>query len=146
MEFSHIGVITDEPKDGEVFVEATRVWVTEFLTHPYRVEWLRFEPDSPVTGPVRTRPHVAYRVDSIEEAARGLKVLLEPFYPLCKIFSHGVSPLTQDALAYWSTWGRGDPVLASVPAASSSMILASRLTNSSTSIITPSRYPTARFR
>ena len=43
------------------------------------MEWLRFEPDSPVTGPVRDQPHVAYRVKSIAEASRGLKVLLEPF-------------------------------------------------------------------
>ncbi len=82
MEFSHIGVITNEPKLGEVFVEATRVWITDFTKHPFHVEWLRFEPDSPVTGPVREQPHVAYRVDSIEEASRGMKVLLEPFEPL----------------------------------------------------------------
>jgi hypothetical protein len=32
-----------------------------------------------VTGPVRHQPHVAYRVDDIEAAAAGLKVLLAPF-------------------------------------------------------------------
>ena len=80
MEFSHIGLITDEPKPGETFVEATRVWATDFMSHPFRIEWLRFEPDSPVTGPVRCQPHVAYRVDSIESAAAGLTVLLEPFH------------------------------------------------------------------
>ena len=80
MEFSHIGLITDEPKSGETFVEATRVWATDFMSHPHRIEWLRFEPDSPVTGPVRCQPHVAYRVDSIESAAVGLTVLLEPFH------------------------------------------------------------------
>jgi hypothetical protein len=82
MEFSHIGVITDEPKAGEVFVEATRVWITDFTKHPYHVEWLRFEPDSPVTGPVREQPHVAYKVASIEAASRGMRVLLEPFQPM----------------------------------------------------------------
>ena len=82
MQFSHIGVITDERKEGEIFVEATRVWVTDFAQHPFHVEWLRDEPDSPVTGPVRDQPHVAYRVDSIAEASRGMKVLLEPFQAL----------------------------------------------------------------
>jgi hypothetical protein len=77
--FSHIGVITTEKKPGEVFVAATRVWVTDFQKHPYHIEWLRFEPDSPVKGPVREMPHVAYEVQSIEAAAKGLKVLLEPF-------------------------------------------------------------------
>ena len=70
MEFSHIGLITDEQKEGEIFVEATRVWITDFVKHPFHVEWLRFEPDTPLTGPVRNQPHVAYHVDSIEEASR----------------------------------------------------------------------------
>ena len=82
MEFSHIGVVTDKPKEGEIFVEATRVWITDFSKHPFHVEWLRFEPDSPVAGPVRSQPHVAYRVDSIEEVSRGMEVLLEPFQAL----------------------------------------------------------------
>jgi hypothetical protein len=82
MEFSHVGLITSEQKEGEVFIEATRVWITDFVKHPFHVEWLRFEPDSPVTGPVREQPHVAYRVTSIAEASRGLRVLLEPFWPL----------------------------------------------------------------
>jgi hypothetical protein len=82
MQFSHVGLITDEPQPGEVFVAATRVWITDFLKHPFHIEWLRFEPDSPVTGPVRTQTHVAYKVASIDEAARGMPVLIEPFYPL----------------------------------------------------------------
>jgi hypothetical protein len=82
MEFSHVGIVTDQKQPGEVFVPATKVWITDFLKHPFKVEWLRFEPDSPVTGPVRTQPHVAYRVPSIKEASRGMKVLIEPFQPL----------------------------------------------------------------
>ena len=82
MEFSHIGLITTEPKPGEVFVPATRVWITNFIDHPFRIEWLRYEPDSPVTGPVRTQPHVAWRVPSIESAGRGMPVLIEPFEPM----------------------------------------------------------------
>ena len=82
MEFSHVGLITDRPQPGEVFVPATRVWITNFVAHPYRIEWLRFEPDSPVTGPVRTQPHVAWRVRSIAEAARGLRTLIDLFEPV----------------------------------------------------------------
>ena len=43
MEFSHVGIVTDKPKEGEVFVDATRVWITDFTKHPFRVEWLRFD-------------------------------------------------------------------------------------------------------
>ena len=79
MVFSHIGIVTSEKKAGERFVPATRVWVTDFQNHPYHVEWLRFEPDTPVTGPIRHMPHVAYEVDSIKAASKGLKELLAPF-------------------------------------------------------------------
>jgi hypothetical protein len=77
--FDHIGVITDEPRDGEVFVDATRVWVTNPRDHPFHVEYLRFEPDSAVEGPLRRDPHIAYRVDDVEAAIAGHDVLLAPF-------------------------------------------------------------------
>ncbi len=79
MQFDHIGIVTTEEKPGQIFIEPTRVWITDFQKHPYRVEWLRYEPDTPVTGPVRDMPHVAFRVESIAEASKGMKVLLEPF-------------------------------------------------------------------
>jgi len=79
LQFDHVGLIATEKKPGERFVAATKVWVTDIAAHPYRVEWLRFEPDSPVKGPVREQPHVAFRTDSIAAASRGLKVLIEPF-------------------------------------------------------------------
>lgn len=79
--FDHVGVVTSERKEGEVWVEATRVWVTSPRAHPYNVEFLRFEPDSPVTGPLRTQPHVAYRVDDVDAAIEGHDLLLAPFDP-----------------------------------------------------------------
>jgi hypothetical protein len=77
--FDHVGLVTEERKADESWVEATRVWVTSPRAHPYNVEWLRFEPDSPVTGPLRTQPHIAYRVDDVHEALEGHDVLAEPF-------------------------------------------------------------------
>ena len=79
--FDHLGLVTDEPKEGESFVAATRVWVTNPRANGFNVEWLRFEPDSPVTGLLRSAPHVAYRVDDIATAIDGHTVLAEPFDP-----------------------------------------------------------------
>jgi hypothetical protein len=79
--FDHIGVVTEDRQENESWVEATRVWVTSPRAHPYNVEFLRFEPDTPVTGILRTEPHVAYRVDDIAAAVQGHVVLLEPFHP-----------------------------------------------------------------
>jgi hypothetical protein len=80
-QFHHIGLPTDESHVGEYYVEETKVWVTDPRKDRYRVEYLRFEPDSSVSGPVRDLPHVAYRVDDLQAALSGAQVLIEPFNP-----------------------------------------------------------------
>lgn len=80
-EFDHIGIPTDDKQPNEMYVPDTKVWVTDPLAHPYRVEYLRFEPDSPVTGPVRDLPHIAFRIDNLDEAIEGEEILLGPFEP-----------------------------------------------------------------
>jgi hypothetical protein len=77
--FDHVGLKTKEKKEGENWVESTRVWVTNPKTHPFKVEWLRYEPDSPTPKEVMERTHIAFRVKSIKEASKGLRVLVEPF-------------------------------------------------------------------
>lgn len=79
MEFDHVGMPTEEKKSNENWVEATRVWVTNPKEHPFSVEWLRYEPDSPVPGPLREQAHIAFRVDNLDEVSKGMKTLLEPF-------------------------------------------------------------------
>ncbi|NOX99098.1 MAG: hypothetical protein GXP30_05085 [Verrucomicrobia bacterium] len=73
---------TEEVQQGETFVEDTRVWVTRPENHPMRVEFLRFEAASEVSGPIRDMPHVAFRVDDIHAALEGEDVILEPFTPM----------------------------------------------------------------
>lgn len=80
-QFHHIGLPTDESHPGEYYVAETKVWVTDPRKHPYRVEYLRFEADSPVSGPVRELPHVAYRVDDLQVELADQHVLIEPFEP-----------------------------------------------------------------
>ncbi len=80
--FHHVGVPTDTPQPGEVYVPDTKVWVTDPGDHPYRIEFLRFEADSPVTGPLRDLPHVAYRVADMDASLEGKDVILPPFSPM----------------------------------------------------------------
>jgi hypothetical protein len=77
--FDHIGVVTTRKQPKESWVEETRVWVTNPREHPFNIEFLRFEPDSPVTGVLRTEPHVAYRVPDLEAAMEGHDIILGPF-------------------------------------------------------------------
>ena len=45
MQYHHTGVVTDQKQPNEFYVEATKVWVTDPDDHPYRIEFLRFEPE-----------------------------------------------------------------------------------------------------
>ncbi|MEY4939950.1 MAG: hypothetical protein RIQ93_1685 [Verrucomicrobiota bacterium] len=80
-QFHHMGLPTDVSQPGEVYVADTKVWVTDPRKHRYHVEFLRFEKESPVTGPVRDLPHIAFRVDDMQAALVGENVLIEPFSP-----------------------------------------------------------------
>jgi hypothetical protein len=79
--FDHVGVPTAEKQPEEMYVADTKVWVTDPLRHPHRIEYLRYEPDTPVSGPVRDLPHMAFRVDNLEREIEGAEILLGPFQP-----------------------------------------------------------------
>lgn len=79
--FDHVGIPTDAQQPKEMYVDATKVWVTDPSTHPQKIEYLRFEPDSPVKGPCREMPHLAFQVDNLEAEMEGAEILLGPFDP-----------------------------------------------------------------
>jgi hypothetical protein len=81
MRYHHIGVPTANPRPGEVYLEQFNVYASGFETSPYGVEWLRFEPDSPLPELVKTVPHVAFVVEDLMAAIAGREVLIQPNSP-----------------------------------------------------------------
>ena len=81
-EFHHMGLPTDEKQSDETYVPDTKVWVTDPDAHPYKVEYLRYEPDTPVTGPLREMPHMAFKTDDLRRDIEGEEVILGPFTPM----------------------------------------------------------------
>lgn len=79
--YHHIGIPTDQPRAGERYLEAYGMYVTGFDTSPYGVEWMRFEPGSPIAELVRTVPHIAFEVDDLEQALVGKTLIGEPSIP-----------------------------------------------------------------
>jgi hypothetical protein len=79
VQFDHIGIPVAEKRPGMRFLESKRLWLTSPSDHPFRVEFLWYEPDSPETELVRTMPHVAYRVHDLDDAMNGFQVLSAPF-------------------------------------------------------------------
>jgi hypothetical protein len=81
LKYHHIGIPTKDRHEGEEYLEKFKVYVSGFETSPYRIEWMRFEPDSPSPELVKTVPHVAFEVDDIDEAIRGKNLLVPPNSP-----------------------------------------------------------------
>ncbi len=52
--YHHIGIPTDTPRPGEFYLEEYGMHVSGFETSPFGVEWMRFEPGSPVSELIRT--------------------------------------------------------------------------------------------
>jgi hypothetical protein len=78
--YHHMGVPTQTPHPGERYLPQFKMYVVGFDTSPYGVEWMRFEPDSPVTGIIRTLPHIAFEVDDLDSALAGQEIL----FPACE--------------------------------------------------------------
>ena len=77
-EFHHIGIPVAEKKPDMVYFESLKCWATDPESTPGQVEYLFFEPDSPVTEPVLSKTHVAFRVDDLDEEVRGKECVVGP--------------------------------------------------------------------
>lgn len=80
-EYHHTGIPTNEPKEGERYSSAFKMYVTKGH-NAFRIQWHRYEEGCPLHPLIQQVPHVAFKVNSIDEAIKGKKVLLEPYYPL----------------------------------------------------------------
>ncbi len=80
--FNHIGIPTTFNRDGEIYLEDAKLYVTDFNDSEYNIEWLRFEEGSPMPEILKTTAHVAYMVDDLAKAMQGKQTLLEPFEPM----------------------------------------------------------------
>ena len=76
--FQHFGVPTRAKSPGETYMAAMKLYLTDPAKHPYSIEFLRFEPGSPLPKAIQTTPHVAYSVPNLEAAIKGKQVVLEP--------------------------------------------------------------------
>lgn len=80
-EYHHLGIPTQTQRENETYLEDYKVYVSGYEESPYGVEWMRFEPDSPLPDLVKTLPHVAFKVDNLEAELEGKNVLIEPNSP-----------------------------------------------------------------
>jgi hypothetical protein len=73
--YHHTGIPTTRQQPGERYLPQFKMYVSGFPDSPYGIEWMRFEPGSPISELVRTVPHVAFEVDDLDQALEGKQVL-----------------------------------------------------------------------
>ena len=78
-QFHHVGVPSKAKQAGESYLEGGKVYITDPDKHPYKFEFLRFEAGSPLPKELQTMTHVAFKVDNVDAALKGEKVVLPPF-------------------------------------------------------------------
>ena len=79
--FHHLGVPTDVSRPDEYYIEQFKFHVSGFPTSPYGIEWMRFEPGSPIAEIIQRVPHLAFEVDDLERALEGKEILTPPNSP-----------------------------------------------------------------
>ena len=77
--FNHVGIILKEKMDGMIYVEPLKVYITDCNASPNKIEFLYFEPDTPLPQLMQQQAHIAYAVPNIEEAIKDTKLLFGPY-------------------------------------------------------------------
>jgi hypothetical protein len=79
--YHHLGIPTDVVRPGECYLEQFKMHVSAFETSPCGIQWMRFEPDSPLHPLIQSVPHVAFEVDDLHAALEGQEILTPPNSP-----------------------------------------------------------------
>jgi len=83
-EYHHLGLVTTDSMEGEKFVPDLKIYVWGYDTSEYKIEWVRFaEGAEEMYHPLMMKlPHIAFKVDNLEEELKGKKVIWGPFESL----------------------------------------------------------------
>ena len=79
--YHHLGIPSEIKREGETYLEKYKMYVSGYETSPYGIEWMRFEPDSPLPELVKTVPHIAFEVEDLAAELDGNEILIEPNSP-----------------------------------------------------------------
>jgi hypothetical protein len=64
--YHHIGIPTDKSIAGETFMPGFKLTTGGFKSSPFGIEWMRYEPGSPINELIKRIPHVAFEVDDLD--------------------------------------------------------------------------------
>jgi hypothetical protein len=81
LKYHHLGIPTNEPIEGEVYLKEYRIYHYGYENSKYGIEYMRYEKECTLPEIVKTKPHIAFEVDNVSEYIKGKKVIIEPNSP-----------------------------------------------------------------
>jgi hypothetical protein len=79
--YHHIGIPTQTPREGEVYLEKYKLYATDHRSNTYGIQWMRYEPECTLPEVVKTVAHVAFEVEDLTAAIQDKHVIIEPNSP-----------------------------------------------------------------
>ena len=79
---AHIGIQVKQKPAKSLYLEGSRLYITDPAKTKNNIEFLYFEPECPMPEIVKESTNIAYMVDDIKAELEGAKVLIPPFEPL----------------------------------------------------------------
>jgi len=83
-EYHHLGIPTQEKKQGERYIAQFKFYVSGFPSSPFGIEWMRFEEDCNMHPLIKNVPHLAFVVKDLDFELReqGFNILNPPNEPI----------------------------------------------------------------
>ena len=81
LRYHHVGIPTRRPLPAEDYIAGLKTCASGYEDSPYGIEWMNFDPGSPLPELVKSVPHVAFVVEDLEAEIVGKEVLIAPNSP-----------------------------------------------------------------
>ena len=81
MKYSHLGIPTQTPREGETYLARFDTHVTDHEANPFGIQWMRYGADCRLPRIVQEVAHVAFEVDDLAAALEGHEVIIAPNSP-----------------------------------------------------------------
>lgn len=81
MKYHHLGIPTNIPQDGEMYLEDYDIYCTDHESNPFGIQWMRYGERCTLPKIVQEVAHVAFEVDDLGKAIEGRKVIIPPNSP-----------------------------------------------------------------
>jgi len=81
MKYSHLGIPTETPQPGEMYLAGYDVHCTDHEANPFGIQWMRYGARCTLPRIVQEVAHVAFEVDDLAAALAGREVIIPPNSP-----------------------------------------------------------------